>query len=117
MAVSIGYPIVIAEAWIIAITGHPNFRYGLTRETQISHINSTHQDCQLIENIPPFKSPAQYMSMKPCRECKRDVSEQAPICPHCGTPKPAQAKWNGWGYKYKSTLNFALILYRYQQKA
>lgn len=40
--------------------------------------------------------------MKPCRECKHDVSEHAPICPHCGAPKPAQAKWDGWGYEYKS---------------
>lgn len=40
--------------------------------------------------------------MKPCRECKHNVSEQAPICPHCGAPKPAQQKWDGWGYEYKS---------------
>ena len=40
--------------------------------------------------------------MKPCRECKHEVSEQAPICPHCGAPRPAVTNWNGWGYEYKS---------------
>jgi hypothetical protein len=40
--------------------------------------------------------------MKPCRECQHQVSEQAPICPHCGAPRPALAKWNGWGFEYKS---------------
>ncbi len=40
--------------------------------------------------------------MKVCRECKHDVSEQAPICPHCGAPGPAQENWNGWGFEYKS---------------
>ena len=40
--------------------------------------------------------------MKACRECKHEVSEQAPICPHCGAPRPAIANWNGWGYEYKS---------------
>lgn len=23
-------------------------------------------------------------------------------CPHCGAPYPARAKWDGWGYEYKS---------------
>lgn len=40
--------------------------------------------------------------MKACRECKHEVSEQAPICPHCGAPRPAIKDWNGWGYEYKS---------------
>ena len=40
--------------------------------------------------------------MKPCRECKHQVSEQAPICPNCGAPRPAQEKWDGWGFEYKS---------------
>ena len=42
--------------------------------------------------------------MKPCRECKHLVSEQARACPNCGAPCPAQAVWNGWGYEYKSAL-------------
>jgi len=42
--------------------------------------------------------------MKPCRECKQLVSEQARACPVCGAPCPAQAAWNGWGYEYKSAL-------------
>jgi len=40
--------------------------------------------------------------MKKCRECRHDVSEQALSCPHCGAPYPAQEKWDGWGFEYKS---------------
>ena len=41
--------------------------------------------------------------MKPCRECKHQVSEQAPLCPHCGAPRPAVQNWSGWGFEYKSS--------------
>lgn len=40
--------------------------------------------------------------MNICRECNHNVSEQAPICPNCGAPRPADQNWNGWGYEYKS---------------
>ena len=40
--------------------------------------------------------------MKPCRSCQREVSEDALSCPSCGAPYPAKAKWDGWGYEYKS---------------
>ena len=40
--------------------------------------------------------------MKPCRECKREVSEQAFTCPQCGAPYPTREKWDGWGFEYKS---------------
>ncbi|HRT05921.1 MAG TPA: zinc ribbon domain-containing protein [Kiritimatiellia bacterium] len=40
--------------------------------------------------------------MKPCRECRREVSEQAMSCPHCGAPCPAREKWDGWGFEYKT---------------
>lgn len=40
--------------------------------------------------------------MKPCRECKHEISEQALQCPHCGVPYPAKPKWDGWGFEYKS---------------
>ena len=40
--------------------------------------------------------------MKPCRECRREVSEQAFACPQCGAPYPARESWDGWGYEYKS---------------
>lgn len=40
--------------------------------------------------------------MVPCRECRREVSEQALACPGCGAPLPAREKWDGWGYEYKS---------------
>lgn len=42
--------------------------------------------------------------MKPCRSCKREVSEQARACPQCGAPYPAQENWDGWGFEYKSAL-------------
>ncbi|MBN2200537.1 zinc ribbon domain-containing protein, partial [bacterium] len=49
--------------------------------------------------------------MKPCRECKTDVSEQALACPKCGAPYPAKPKWDGWGFEYKSqTTMFGLPL-------
>lgn len=44
--------------------------------------------------------------MKPCRECKREVSEQAFSCPQCGAPYPAKEKWDGWGFEYKSESSF-----------
>lgn len=47
--------------------------------------------------------------MKPCRECKREVSEQASFCPQCGAPYPARVSWNGWGFEYKSALTVAGI--------
>nr|WP_319394352.1 hypothetical protein [uncultured Desulfobacter sp.] len=40
--------------------------------------------------------------MKPCRECRHEISEQAMACPQCGTPFPTKEKWDGWGFEYKS---------------
>ncbi len=40
--------------------------------------------------------------MRPCRECRREVSEEAFTCPQCGAPYPAREKWDGWGFEYKS---------------
>ena len=40
--------------------------------------------------------------MKPCRECGRNISEQAIFCPGCGAPHPAKEKWDGWGFEYKT---------------
>ncbi len=45
--------------------------------------------------------------MKRCRECKREVSEQAIACPGCGAPYPARAAWNGYGFEYRSRLTLA----------
>ena len=45
--------------------------------------------------------------MKPCRECRREISEQAVACPQCGAPFPARETWDGWGYEYKSPLTIA----------
>ena len=44
--------------------------------------------------------------MKPCRQCRKEISEQALSCPHCGAPYPAKDKWDGWGFEYKSEANF-----------
>lgn len=38
----------------------------------------------------------------PCRDCQQEVSLNAPLCPHCGAPRPAQPLWTGTGYEYKS---------------
>ena len=42
--------------------------------------------------------------MKPCRECKHQVSEQAFACPQCGAPYPARGAFDGFGYEYKSNI-------------
>ncbi|HEV8106507.1 MAG TPA: hypothetical protein VGP97_03225 [Burkholderiales bacterium] len=44
---------------------------------------------------------------KPCRDCRREVSEQAYACPHCGAPYPAREVWDGVGFEYKSRLTVA----------
>lgn len=38
----------------------------------------------------------------PCRDCGHEVSRDAPGCPACGAPRPADPRWNGWGYEYRS---------------
>jgi hypothetical protein len=40
--------------------------------------------------------------MKKCRDCGREVSEQALACPSCGAPHPAREAWDGHGFEYKS---------------
>lgn len=47
------------------------------------------------------------MPMKPCRECKREVSEQAFACPGCGAPYPARERFDGVGFEYRSKLVLA----------
>jgi hypothetical protein len=42
--------------------------------------------------------------MTPCRECKREISEQALACPGCGAPYPARARWDGFGFEWRSKL-------------
>ena len=44
--------------------------------------------------------------MEKCRECQHPVSKHAFSCPNCGAPYPAKAKWDGWGYEYKSKTEF-----------
>lgn len=33
------------------------------------------------------------MAMRPCRECKKEVSTAAKACPHCGCVKPTKPPW------------------------
>jgi hypothetical protein len=47
------------------------------------------------------------MAMTPCRECGKDISDQAFACPQCGAPYPSRPAWDGWGYEYKSKLSIA----------
>jgi hypothetical protein len=44
---------------------------------------------------------------KPCRDCGRDVSLQAYMCPQCGAPYPAREVWDGVGFEYRSRLEIA----------
>ncbi len=46
------------------------------------------------------------MSLTTCRECGREVSTEAPSCPHCGAPGPSGG-WAGyprrtWGFEWRS---------------
>ena len=47
------------------------------------------------------------MPTHPCRECRREVSDQAASCPGCGAPFPARPRWDGFGFEYKSGLSVA----------
>jgi hypothetical protein len=46
------------------------------------------------------------MALTQCRECEREISDQAFSCPHCGAPRPAQKKWQGTGVDWKSGASF-----------
>lgn len=46
------------------------------------------------------------MALLPCRECQREISEEARSCPHCGAPFPAQNEWKGSGFEWKSQRTF-----------
>ncbi|MDD3803683.1 MAG: zinc ribbon domain-containing protein [bacterium] len=37
-----------------------------------------------------------------CRECGRELSSKATICPHCGIMYPGNPSWKGWGVDKKS---------------
>lgn len=55
----------------------------------------------------PIAPAKEVVAMKPCRECQREVSEQAVACPGCGAPYPARERWDGYGYEYRSRLTVA----------
>lgn len=33
------------------------------------------------------------MSLQPCRECQKEGSTAAPVCPHCGIAQPVPVSW------------------------
>ena len=37
-----------------------------------------------------------------CRECGKDLSSKAVVCPHCGIMYPGNPAWKGWGIDKKS---------------
>lgn len=72
------------------------------------------------EMVIKFTGMSDNLDMKPCRECRKEISEQAIACPHCGAPYPARAYWNGWGFEYKSEttvlgLPLVHISFKYRQ--
>lgn len=42
------------------------------------------------------------MALTRCRECQKQISDQAELCPHCGIRFPARKEWKGTGYEWKS---------------
>lgn len=46
------------------------------------------------------------MTLLPCRECRREISDQASVCPHCGAPSPTHTEWKGTGFEWKSSRTF-----------
>ena len=42
------------------------------------------------------------MALLPCRECNREVSNEALSCPHCGAPWPTTREWKGSGFEWVS---------------
>jgi hypothetical protein len=46
------------------------------------------------------------MTLVTCRECGREVSIAAPLCPHCGAPRPALEEWQGTGFEWQSARTF-----------
>jgi len=42
------------------------------------------------------------MALTTCRECGAEVSDQARVCPRCGTPQAAAPSYPGFGFEWKS---------------
>lgn len=40
--------------------------------------------------------------MTHCRECRGKTSDEAPVCPRCGAPKPALQDYKGSGFEWAS---------------
>lgn len=54
--------------------------------------------------MPYYPSEAEkpVSGLPPCRVCRSPVSSDAFICPKCGAPHPANPRWDGYGFEYKS---------------
>jgi hypothetical protein len=51
------------------------------------------------------------MSLRPCRECRTFVSEEAPTCPRCGVRRPVVTDEDaGWFGKYRGAIALALVV-------
>lgn len=46
------------------------------------------------------------MALLPCRECQRETSTEASVCPHCGAPRPTDPQWRGTGFEWRSNQTF-----------
>lgn len=44
------------------------------------------------------------MAIIQCRECHKEASDEANVCPHCGAPFPAKKEYRGKGFEWKSKL-------------
>jgi RNA polymerase subunit RPABC4/transcription elongation factor Spt4 len=42
------------------------------------------------------------MTLTPCRECRSEVSTDAPVCPRCGAPQPWRSEWRGYGIDWRT---------------
>lgn len=52
------------------------------------------------------------MALGECRECKKEVSDQADKCPHCGIVRPVMKVYPKWIYTFcKVIWTFVLILF------
>lgn len=42
------------------------------------------------------------MALVRCRECSKEISTEAVVCPHCGAPDLSKIVYKGWGIDYKT---------------
>ena len=42
------------------------------------------------------------MNTTTCRDCQHEVSNDAPLCLHCGAPYPHKPVWDGYGFEWQT---------------